>query len=143
MNKHMEQQRDSGGNRGERQKEWEGERSERTTEKKSHREETQRQSQKGRGGCRESKAPSGGPGWSRWMSESSGVETLAHASSPPLLPGQQVVDSPGRQEQDAADSQVGKKHEEPHSRGEGVQEGEIARLAALVGEGVRAGAMLT
>lgn len=72
---HMEQQRDSGGNRGERQKEWEGERSERTTEKKSHREETQRQSQKGRGGCRESKAPSGGPGWSRWMSESSGVET--------------------------------------------------------------------
>lgn len=61
----------------------------------------------------------------------------------PLLPRQQVVDSPGGQEQDAADSQVGQKHEEPHSRGEGVQEGKVARLAALVGDGMRAGATQT
>lgn len=53
------------------------------------------------------------------------------------------MDSPGGQEQDAADGQVGEKHEEPHGRGEGVQEGEVARLAALWGEGVRPGAALT
>lgn len=54
---------------------------------------------------------------------------------PPLLPRQQAVDSPSGQEQDAAYGQVSKKHEEPHSRGEGIQEGEVARLAPLWGEG--------
>lgn len=67
----------------------------------------------------------------------------AQASSLPPLPRQQAVGSPGSQEQDAADGQVGKKHEEPHSRGEGVQEGEVARLAPLWGEGVRPRATLT
>lgn len=57
---------------------------------------------------------------------------------PALPPRHQRVHSPGSQEQDTADSQVGKKHEEPHGRGEGVQEGEVARLAALWG--VRLGA---
>lgn len=54
----------------------------------------------------------------------------------PLLPRQQVVGSPGSQEQDATDGQIGKKHEEPNGRREGVQEGKVAGLAALVGEGV-------
>lgn len=58
---------------------------------------------------------------------------LGSCLSPPLLPQGQVAHSPGSQEQDTADSQIGKKHEEPHGRGEGVQEGEIARLAALGG----------
>lgn len=56
----------------------------------------------------------------------------------PLPPRQQVVGSPGGQEQDATDGQIGKKHEEPHGRRERVQEGKVAGLAALVGEGVRA-----
>jgi hypothetical protein len=56
----------------------------------------------------------------------------APASPTPRPP---PVYSPGSQEQDTADSQVGKKHEEPHGRGEGVQEGEVARLAALEGKG--------
>lgn len=98
-----------------------------------------------KGGCRESEAPSGGQGWSGQTTECAGQSQSApaHASSSPPLPGQPAVDSPGSQEQDAADSQVGEKHEEPHSRGEGVQEGEVARLAALGGEGVSPGATLT
>lgn len=52
-----------------------------------------------------------------------------------LSPPHSAVYSPGSQEQDTADSQVGKKHEEPHGRGEGVQKGEVARLAALGGKG--------
>lgn len=54
----------------------------------------------------------------------------------PLPPRQQIVGSPGGQEQDATDGQIGKKHEEPNGRREGVQEGKVAGLAALVGEGV-------
>ena len=42
--------------------------------------------------------------------------------------------SPGGQEQDATDGQIGKKHEEPNGRREGVQEGKVAGLAALVGK---------
>lgn len=41
---------------------------------------------------------------------------------------------PCSQEEDAADCQVGEQHEEPHGGGEGVQEGKVARLAALVAE---------
>lgn len=44
---------------------------------------------------------------------------------------------PSHQEEDAADGQVGEQHEEPHTGGKGVQEGEIARLAALQGKQMR------
>lgn len=39
---------------------------------------------------------------------------------------------PCSQEEDAAHGQVGEQHEEPHGGGEGVEEGEVARLAALM-----------
>lgn len=39
---------------------------------------------------------------------------------------------PCSQEEDAAHGQVGEQHEEPHGGGERVEEGEVARLAALV-----------
>lgn len=38
---------------------------------------------------------------------------------------------PGHQKEDAADSQVGQKHEEPDTRGEGIQEGEVAWPTSL------------
>lgn len=38
---------------------------------------------------------------------------------------------PGHQKENTADSQVGQKHEEPHSRREGIQEGEVARSTSL------------
>lgn len=41
---------------------------------------------------------------------------------------------PSNQEEDAADGQVGEQHEEPDAGGKGVQEGEVARLAALEGK---------
>lgn len=42
-----------------------------------------------------------------------------------------VCSLPGHQKEDAADSQVGQEHEEPDSRGEGIQEGEVTRPASL------------
>lgn len=39
---------------------------------------------------------------------------------------------PCSQEEDTAHGQVGEQHEEPHGGGEGVEEGEVARLAALM-----------
>lgn len=104
-----------------------------------HREEAQRPGRKGRreGGCREPKTPSGGRDN---QDRQKGQPRRPRLLPPPcpLPPRQQVGDSPGGQEQDATDGQIGKKHEEPHSRRERVQEGKVARLAALVGEGVRA-----
>lgn len=44
------------------------------------------------------------------------------------------VTLPSNQEEDAADSQVGKQHEEPDARGKGIQEREVARFAALEGK---------
>lgn len=38
---------------------------------------------------------------------------------------------PGCEEEDAADGEVSQKHEEPDSRRERVQEGEVARLTTL------------
>lgn len=38
---------------------------------------------------------------------------------------------PGYQKENAADSQVGQKHEEPNSRWEGIQEGEVAWPTSL------------
>ena len=105
-----------------------------------HREETQRRGRKGRreGGCREPKAPSGA-GTARTDSQDRQPWRARLLPLPrPLPPRQQVVGSPGGHEQDATDGQIGKKHEEPHGRRERVQEGKVAGLAALVGEGVRA-----
>lgn len=42
-----------------------------------------------------------------------------------------VCSLPGHQKEDAADSQVGQEHEEPDSRGEGIQEGEVTRPTSL------------
>lgn len=42
-----------------------------------------------------------------------------------------VCSLPGHQKEDTADSQVGKKHKEPDSRGEGIQEGEVAWPSSL------------
>lgn len=129
-----------------RHKQQEGERPrERTTEQKSEPQgERERQGpETGRKrGCREPQAPDRGQGWYQQMTECAG-QSQRPWLLPPLLPGQQEADSPGGQEQDAADSQVGEKHEEPYSRGEGVQEGEVARLAALGAEAVRPGTTLT
>lgn len=38
---------------------------------------------------------------------------------------------PSHQKENTADSQVGQKHEEPHSWGEGIQEGEVAWSTSL------------
>lgn len=38
---------------------------------------------------------------------------------------------PGGEEEDAADGEVGQQHEEPDSRGEGIQEGEVTRFTTL------------
>ena len=42
-----------------------------------------------------------------------------------------VSSLPGHQKEDAADSQVGQKHEEPDTRREGIQEGEVAWPTSL------------
>lgn len=43
-----------------------------------------------------------------------------------------VMYGPCSQEENTADSQVGEQHEEPDSWREGIEEGEVARLPALV-----------
>lgn len=42
-----------------------------------------------------------------------------------------VMYGPCSQEENTADSQVGEQHEEPDSWGEGIEEGEVARLPSL------------
>ena len=82
---HTEKQRQCGQKgRGDR-KNGKGRGPERTTEQKSEPPEgnTETGPEREKGGCRESKAPSGGLGWSRQMTERSGMETPARASSPP------------------------------------------------------------
>lgn len=48
-----------------------------------------------------------------------------------LRGGLSVVCLPRHQKEDAAHSQVGQQHEEPNSRGEGIQEGEVAGPPSL------------
>lgn len=130
--------RDRGGQRGRGQKNEKGTGLQRTPEPKS---ETQGGNTE-TGPEREKGGRLRGTQDSEWRPRQSGQteraaeETPAPASSPP--PPSQAVDPPGGQEQDATDGQIGKKHEEPHSRRERVQEGKVAGLAALVGEGVSA-----
>lgn len=64
-----------------------------------------------------------------------GIRIIANQSVENQTDYQRYSVSPGlprSQEEDTAHGQVGEQHEEPHGRGEGVEEGEVARLAALM-----------